>query len=387
VSGRKPCALTLRLDAAPQRPLGSDQRRIGGHPQRRDAKPLKVRLPGGPIGKAPIGMLGHQPDDRAGQGAGAHIGERLGVDHVIRVPRTQQLEKVAAALRRGRAEPSKAVVADLRAEAVHRLMPRPGVVGRDPGGARQPGAQYLAGFVEKAVLLGRQQPHHLPLGHRQAEVAQLRDQPRHPHLSLMVLRHNKAPQRGAKMPRDARRQRRHPRAPVGGQPPLAAIADHPRPDLQILYYIAFVTLKARTGRHRGGNHLVLDRNPGLVAAAPPALAVGLGRTCRFHAARLARRDPRSPLQPFQPRDLRPLFRDHRALFRDHPLLLCHLAQHTGDQPLQLGQRQIIEIPGQRHRATKPAITPPEKPLSSSPAALLNPRRPDFCPRYELAGPF
>jgi hypothetical protein len=55
------------LDAAPQRPLGGDQRRVGGHPQRRYAEPVEVRLPGGLIGEVLVGMRGQALDDRAGQ--------------------------------------------------------------------------------------------------------------------------------------------------------------------------------------------------------------------------------------------------------------------------------------------------------------------------------
>jgi hypothetical protein len=57
----------VRLDAAPQRSLGGDQRRVGRHRQRRDAKPIEVGLPGGLIGEGLVGMLGQTLDDRAGQ--------------------------------------------------------------------------------------------------------------------------------------------------------------------------------------------------------------------------------------------------------------------------------------------------------------------------------
>ena len=36
----------MRLDAAPQRALGGDLRWVGSDRQRRDAQPLKMRLPG-----------------------------------------------------------------------------------------------------------------------------------------------------------------------------------------------------------------------------------------------------------------------------------------------------------------------------------------------------
>jgi hypothetical protein len=55
------------LDAAPQRPLGGDQHRVRGHPQRRDAEPVEVRLPGGVVGEVLVGMRRQALDDRAGQ--------------------------------------------------------------------------------------------------------------------------------------------------------------------------------------------------------------------------------------------------------------------------------------------------------------------------------
>ena len=80
------------LDAAPQRPLGGDQRRVGGHPQRRDAEPVEVPLLGGLIGEVPVGMLGQALEDRAGQVAAAHVGQGLGIDHIIVMAGAQQFE-------------------------------------------------------------------------------------------------------------------------------------------------------------------------------------------------------------------------------------------------------------------------------------------------------
>ena len=69
-------------------------------------------LPGGLVGEVLVGMFGQLPDDRTGQIAAAHIGERFGVDHVIFVTGAQQFEKIAPALGCGRAEPGEAVVAE-----------------------------------------------------------------------------------------------------------------------------------------------------------------------------------------------------------------------------------------------------------------------------------
>ena len=90
-------------------------------------------LPGRPIGEMLGLMLGQLADDRAGERAAAHVGECLGIDHVIAVASAQQVQKIEPALRAGRAEPSEAVIADVRAGAVLRLVAGAGVVDRDPG--------------------------------------------------------------------------------------------------------------------------------------------------------------------------------------------------------------------------------------------------------------
>ena len=54
--------------------------RIGRHVEHGDAELVQMRLPRRRIDEVPIRMLGLQPDDRPGERAAAHIGERLGVD-------------------------------------------------------------------------------------------------------------------------------------------------------------------------------------------------------------------------------------------------------------------------------------------------------------------
>jgi hypothetical protein len=183
---------TMRFDAAPQSPFGGDADRVGGNLERGNAEALEMRLPDQAISKVALGMAGEQGDDPRGEMTPAHIVQRFGVDHVVLVAGAQQLEEVQPALRGGGAEPSKMRVTDLGAKAIDgplfgargRLVARPGVVDRDPGGARQRGAQHLARLAKEAVLPGDQQPHHLALGDREAEAAQLLDQPRHRHPDL-----------------------------------------------------------------------------------------------------------------------------------------------------------------------------------------------------------
>ena len=73
------------------------------------------------------------------------------------------MEEIEAALRSRGAKPDKVCVADLRAEAIRGLVASAGIVDRDPGGAREPGAQHLAVLRQEAVLAGYQQTHELPL--------------------------------------------------------------------------------------------------------------------------------------------------------------------------------------------------------------------------------
>jgi hypothetical protein len=71
-----------------------------------------------------------------GQGALAHVGERVGIDDVIAVAGAQQFEEVAAALRAGGAEPGEVRVADVGADAIRGLVASPSVVDRNLHGAR-----------------------------------------------------------------------------------------------------------------------------------------------------------------------------------------------------------------------------------------------------------
>src|SRR5215204_3028317 len=136
-----------------------------------------MRLPGRMVGEAARRVACQERDYRPGQGAFAHVGQRLGIDDVVGMPGAQQLEEVQPALAGGGAEPGEMVIADLRAAAVRRPVPRPGVVDRDPGRTRQPGPQHVTALVEEALLIPDQQAHDPPLG----------DQPRHGRLTLMVL--------------------------------------------------------------------------------------------------------------------------------------------------------------------------------------------------------
>ena len=177
----------MRLDAAPHRPFRGDAHRIGRDRQRGDPEPLKVPRPGRLVGKVPIGMGGQPRDHRTRQGALAHVGQGLGVDHVIAVAGPQQLEEVQPALRSGGGKRGEMVVAELGAEHVAVLVAGAGVVNADPARRRQPGPQHIARLVEEGALALVQQPDDLAFRDRDADGPELRHQPRYGDLALVVL--------------------------------------------------------------------------------------------------------------------------------------------------------------------------------------------------------
>jgi hypothetical protein len=122
----------MRLDAAPQRPLGGDLHRVGCYRQRGDPKLLQMRLPGRRIGKLLVRVFRQASDDGSGERTLAHVAQCHIIDHVIGISGAQQIEEVPAALAIGRAEPGKVFVADLGAKAVGGFMSRPSVVGDVP---------------------------------------------------------------------------------------------------------------------------------------------------------------------------------------------------------------------------------------------------------------
>jgi hypothetical protein len=111
----------------------------------------------------------------------------------------QEIEKVQSALRSGGAKPGKVIIANLGAVAVRGFVACAGVIDRDPGCTLQAGPQYVAGFVQEALLARGQQAKDLPLGDEDGEPPQQRHQPRHRDLSLMILSQHEATQFGAEM--------------------------------------------------------------------------------------------------------------------------------------------------------------------------------------------
>ena len=136
----------MRLDAAPERPLGGDLCWVGSDGERRDAEPRKMRLPSGRVGKLLVRVLGETGNDGSGECTFPHIGQGGVIDHVVAVASTQQIEKVQSALAVGGAEPGEIVVADLCADAVSTFVARTGVIHRDPVGGLQAGAQHVTRF-------------------------------------------------------------------------------------------------------------------------------------------------------------------------------------------------------------------------------------------------
>jgi hypothetical protein len=236
-------------------------------------------------------MLGQARDDRTGQGALAHVGERLGVDHVVAVAGPQHLQEVQPALRAGGGERGEVLVPQLGADAVLMVVAGAGVVDADPARRGQPGPQHLARLGAEGVPARVQQPHDLALGDEDADGPELGDQARNRDLALVVLGQYEPAQRRPEVADDPSRHRRRDGPAVGGQPALAAQADHVRAQHQVLDEEVLVTLEARAGRdlRRRDDPLLVDGEPPDLAAlgtAAPALPGRLGLGRLFHAARL-----------------------------------------------------------------------------------------------------
>ena len=309
--------------------------------ERCDAEPLQMSLPRRAIGEDAIGMLAQAGDDGAGERAGAHVGQSLVIDDVIAMPGAQQFEEVEAAFRTGGPEPGELRVADLGAEAVLGFVARPGVVGGDPRRVGQAGPQHGAGFVEEALLAGDQQANHLPLGDRDAESSQQRDQSRRGDLSLMMLGEHEAAQFRSEMAIDACRQGRDHRLAVRGLPAFPAKIGDVRADHQILNQETGIALETRAGRRIGLKRplLINDHRRARAAASPPlARRAGRFRLARlFHPARLdARLDVRPTGPALQPSDFVTQRRNQSPKFR--PLL-----QQLQRQALELGRRKRVDV--------------------------------------------
>ena len=174
----------------------------------------------------------------------------------------------------------------------------------------------------------------MALGDAQAEVVELGREPRHRDLALVVLSQHVAFERRAEMPLDPGRQRRHQRLAVAGEPALAAEADHPRADDQLLHDEVLVALEARADRRLGRDHpLLVDGELGPFALAPlgPPLGPWLARLLHAAGPELG-----PALQALEPGDL--LAQGGVLRLRRGTLL-----EQLDDQLPQLVEAKIINI--------------------------------------------
>ena len=346
-----------------------------------------MRRPGCAVGEVPHRVIGQAGDQWARQAALAQIGQRHVVDDVISVAGAQQAEEVQPALAGGGAEPGEVLVADLGADAVRAGVASAGIVDRDPGRRLQPRPQHVAGFGDEAILAGDQQPHHLALGDVDADGAQLRHQPRHRHLALVVLRQHEASQFRPEMAHRAHRQRRDDALPIRRQPAFPPQPKNMRPQHQVLHHEALVALEARARRNRGRDHPVLVDGPPrrlvAAAAARSGCRVGWRLVARLHPARP---DVRPALQTLQPGDL-------CIPRRQLALEVAHPPEQLQQQGLQLRRRQAIKILGYRHRARESEKLRQGNPQNATPPGVL-PRlplyflqtRPKVCSLHSRPGP-
>ena len=263
MSGSSPCALTLPQTA----PSVAIRAGSGVTVSAGDAEPLQVGRPGRLVGEVVLGMLGQARDHGTGQGAPAHVGERLGVDHVVGEAGAQHLEEVQPALRGRRGEGGEVVVAQLGADRVPVLVAGAGVVDADPARRGQPGAQHLARLGEEGVLARVQQADDLPLGDQDADRPELGHEARHGHLALVVLGQHEAAQRRPEVADDTGRHRGEHGPAVGGEPALAADPYDVRAEHQVLDQEVLVALEPRAGGDvRLDDALLVDGEP--VSLAP-----------------------------------------------------------------------------------------------------------------------
>src|SRR5215471_3137976 len=89
----------MGLDTPPQGALGGDLDRIRADLEVGEAKLFEMRRKGVPIAELPVAMIGQACDYMGCQVALAHIGEGLGIDHIIAVTGPQKVQEVCTVLR------------------------------------------------------------------------------------------------------------------------------------------------------------------------------------------------------------------------------------------------------------------------------------------------
>lgn len=91
--------MTVRLNAAPQCPLGGDPDRVRRRIQPGKAQPVEMCQPGIAIGEARFRFGREAGNQRGGQRMLSHVAIRGVVEHVIGMTGTKQIEKIQPALR------------------------------------------------------------------------------------------------------------------------------------------------------------------------------------------------------------------------------------------------------------------------------------------------
>jgi hypothetical protein len=125
-----------------------------------------MRLPGGLVAEPRLRFSLQTGDRGRWQALLSHVVVSGVVEHVVSVPRAEQIEEVQPALRGPRAEPGEPLIADLRAKPVLPGMTRAGVVHADPGRCFQPRTQNILGFGDEPIVVFVQQTNQLPLRDR-----------------------------------------------------------------------------------------------------------------------------------------------------------------------------------------------------------------------------
>ena len=182
----------LGFDGAPQRRFAGQAHRIGRDPQFRQAERAQVIHPFLMRAKDAQRLAAEPIDDVVRQIAGAHVGDRRGIDHIARRPAQHAAEESQARLAGPGAERGEAVGADVSGEAGLAGVPGPGVVDGDEGRAPQTGGENLGVLGVERLQIDGQQTHDPPFRNHHAHAIQQRQNPIAAHLSLKVQHQDQA---------------------------------------------------------------------------------------------------------------------------------------------------------------------------------------------------
>jgi hypothetical protein len=207
--------------------------------------------------------------------AAFQVKQGIAAEHVIRVRRAEDFQKVDAALALGGEERGEELVADVQRVPALALMPGAGVVRlKVLGDLARRWQQGILFPVERLMPL-RQDPADLPAGNGDAQVRQLLSNQRLRNLIVVILVQHERAQRGPTVTLQMLGAGGDDRFPVGQLIPRTPIANVERLQAQLLDDKALVAQQPRPRRNLSGlqHFRMMDRQllelGALVACGPP----------------------------------------------------------------------------------------------------------------------